>query len=78
MPAPNPPKHIFVNKVKYDVTADKLTGRQILALANVVPDNSDLFLVKGEGQSEQIQSDQEVEIKSGLHFNAITRGVNFG
>lgn len=74
----NPPKHIFVNKTKYEVTSETLTGRQILALANLTPEQSDLFLVKGEGKSDQIQPDQNVPLQNGMHFNAITKGVNFG
>lgn len=71
-------KTIFVNKKKFETTADRLTGAQILELAQLSPDQYDLFLVKSDGKSEQIGPNQEVEIKDGLHFNAITKGVNFG
>ena len=71
-------KSIFVNKKKFETAADKLSGTQILELAGLSPDQYDLFLVKGEGKSEQIAPNQEIEIKDGLHFNAITKGVNFG
>jgi len=71
-------KTIFVNKKKFETRADKLSGAQILELAGLSADQYDLFLVKGDGKSEQIGPNQEVEIKDGLHFNAITKGVNFG
>jgi hypothetical protein len=71
-------KTIYVNKKEFKTHADKLSGAQILELAGLSPDQYDLFLVKGDGKSEQIGPNQEVEIKEGLHFNAITKGVNFG
>jgi len=71
-------KTIFINKKKYETTADRLTGTQVLELAQLSPDQYDLYLVKGDGKSEQIGPQQEVEIKDGLHFNAVTKGINFG
>lgn len=70
--------HIFVNKTKYETSEATLTGAQILRLANLAPEGFDLHLVRGEGKSQQIGPDQTVEIKNGLHFNAITKGLNFG
>lgn len=76
--ANRPKEHeIFINKKLYKTSADKLTGTQILQLASLSPDQYDLFLVQGE-RSKQIQPDEVVEIENGMHFNAITKGVNFG
>jgi hypothetical protein len=68
---------IFVNKKQLKVTQETLTGQQILQLANFDVNQYDLFLVKGES-SEQIQPNQSVEIKNGLHFNAILKNVPYG
>lgn len=70
--------HIFVNKTKYETSETLLTGQQVLTLANLSPPEYDLFLVRGEGKGEKVEPDHQVEIKNGLHFNAITKGVNFG
>lgn len=70
--------HIFVNKRKHETKAESLTGAEILALAGLSPTEYDLHLVKGEGKSQQILPETSVQIQNGLHFNAITRGVNFG
>lgn len=67
-----------MNKKKYETNAEHLTGSEILLLAGLPADEYDLFLVKGEGKSERIAPDQVVQMRNGLHFNAITRGVNFG
>jgi hypothetical protein len=70
-------KVIFVNKKQFRVTEDKLTGSQILQLAGYDPNQYDLFLVHGQ-KSEQIAPDQSVEIKDGMHFNAIPKNVPYG
>jgi hypothetical protein len=68
---------IFVNKKLFKTLADSLTGTEILGLAALTPDQYDLFLVVGE-RSRQIQPGESVGIENGEHFNAITKGVNFG
>lgn len=68
---------IFVNKKQVEVSQSTLTGRQILQDASYDPGQYDLFLVKGQ-TSEQIGLDQTVEIKNGLHFNAILKSVPYG
>ena len=70
--------HIFVNKKKLETSATSLTGKAILELAQLSPSDYDLFLVKGQGESDPIGPDQPVGIRNGLHFNAIAKGVNFG
>jgi len=70
--------HVFINKTKYETEASVLKGSQILDLASMSPNDYDLFLVKGQGESERINPDQDVPIQNGLHFNAIAKGVNFG
>jgi hypothetical protein len=68
---------IFVNKKQLKVNENNLTGQRILQLAGFDVSQYDLFLVKGES-SEQIQPGQSVEIKNGLHFNAILKNVPYG
>jgi len=70
-------QEIFVNKKLFKTPADTLTGSQILQLAGFSPDQYDLFMVVGE-RSKQIQQAESVSIANGEHFNAITKGVNFG
>ncbi len=73
-----PEEHeIFVNKKLFKTPADTLTGSQILQLAGFSPDQYDLFMVVGE-RSKQVQPAEPVNIENGEHFNAITKGVNFG
>jgi len=73
----NHTKIIFVNKKEIHVEEDKLTGKEILSRAGFDPNSYDLFLVDGQ-KSEKIELDQVVEIKNGLHFNAILRSVPYG
>ncbi len=68
---------IFVNKKEIRVEEANLTGSQILHLASLDPTQYDLFLVQGQ-QSTQIGPDQLVEIRNGLHFNAILKNVPYG
>lgn len=68
---------IFVNKQPTKVSEDKLTGREVLEKAGLKPDDYDLYLVQGQ-TTHQIGPDQTVDIKNGLHFNAIPRSVPYG
>lgn len=68
---------IHVNKKQFKVTEHTLTGQQILTLAGYSVDQYDLFLVHGQ-QDEQIKPDQTVEIRNGLHFNAILKSAPYG
>ena len=68
---------IFINKKEYKVTESSLTGEQILARGGYSSTEYDLFLVQGQ-KSEQIQPTQTVEMKNGLHFNAIKKSVPYG
>lgn len=70
-------KVIFVNKKQIKVTEDSLTGRQILEKAGYSVDQYDLFLVHGQN-SQKIGPDEKVEIKNGMHFNAILKSVPYG
>ncbi len=70
-------KVIFVNKRQFKVSQNELTGTQILALSGYAAAEYDLFLVLGQ-RSEQIQPGQTVDIKNGLHFNAILKNVPYG
>lgn len=73
----SPEKVILVNKKEFKVSQDSLTGEQILALAGYAVNQYDLFLVHGQS-SQKIEPSQQVEIKNGLHFNAILKSVPYG
>ena len=68
---------IFVNKKQIRVTENSLVGSQILQRGGFDPTQYDLFLFQGQ-QSTQIASDQSVDIRNGLHFNAILKNVPYG
>lgn len=68
---------IFVNKQQFKVAEDKLSGEQILQLANLSVADYDLYLVHGQS-SQKIEAGQIVDIKNGLHFNAIIRSAPYG
>lgn len=68
---------IFVNKQQFKVEQDKLTGEQILQLAGFNPAEYDLYLVHGQ-TSQKIEAGQVVDLKNGLHFNAIIRSAPYG
>ncbi len=68
---------IFVNKKEIRVTESSLVGAQILRLGGFDPNQYDLFLVQGQ-QSTQIGPEQPVDIRNGLHFNAILKNVPYG
>lgn len=70
-------KVILVNKKQIKVTEDSLTGKQILEKAGYSVDQYDLFLVHGQN-SQKIGSDEKIDIKNGMHFNAILKSVPYG
>ena len=69
-------KVIFVNKNKFRVDEDELTGSQILQIAGISQDY-DLFLVRGQ-DSDKIEPDEIVEIKNGMRFRVIIKVVPYG
>jgi len=71
---------IFINRNKHDVTVERATGRDLLALGGF-GDDHDLFMLQGEGDPSAgapIGLDQEIAIKPGMHFRAIPGNRNFG
>ena len=69
-------KVIFVNKNKFRVDEEELTGRQILQIAGICQDY-DLFLVRGQ-DSKKIEPDEIVEIENGMRFRVIIKVVPYG
>ncbi len=57
---------IFVNGTKFEVTTDDLTGTQIKQLAGIPV--ADLLEERSKDDWLTINNDQEIEVKSGLHF----------
>ena len=68
---------IFVNKAKIPVVEDKLSGAEIIQKAGLDVNQYDLFHVRGQ-TSTKIESDHQIEIQNGLHFNAILKSVPYG
>ena len=71
---------IFINRKEYKAANRRMTGLQILELADFGADH-DLFLLQGEGDrtgGAPIGLEQEVELKDGEHFRAIPGNRNFG
>ena len=70
-------KAIYVNKKKFYVKEDTLTGKEILELAGFDPNKYDLFLIRGQN-SELIPDARRIEIKNDQQFNAILKSVPYG
>jgi len=71
---------IFINRRKYEVEPQFMTGREILALAGFA-EGYDLLLLQGEGDpsgGEVVGADAPISIKAGLHFRAIPGNRTFG
>jgi hypothetical protein len=68
---------IFVNKKQLKIPQRSLTGEEILTKAGYDQSQYDLFLIHGQ-QSEQVQPTESVDIKNGLHFNAILKSAPYG
>ncbi|MFK5878509.1 MAG: YegP family protein [Flavobacteriaceae bacterium] len=68
---------IFVNKSKYKVAEDCLTGNEILALSEFTSQEYSLYLIKGNSKNE-IQPEEKVHLKNGMHFHAILKDIKFG
>jgi hypothetical protein len=71
---------IFINRRQFRVAAEKLTGREILALAALGP-GYDLLLLQGEGDptgGRCVLADENVQIRAGLHFRAVPGNCTFG
>lgn len=76
----NSKTQVFINRQRFEVDEQELSGREILALADLGA-GYDLFLLQGEGDptgGECILADQELSIKAGLHFRAIPGDCTFG
>ena len=73
--------HVFVNRRKVELTAETLTGAQLLEAAGFEGKEWDLFRLRGEGDSsggELIAADIELRVKDGEHFRAIPGNRTFG
>ena len=71
---------IFINRRKFEVDEVEATAREILAIAGL-GEGYDLLLLQGEGDptgGRCILADETVELRSGLHFNAIPGNCTFG
>ncbi len=77
---PDHETHIFVDRVRFDITKTAMTGAEIRALPSpaIGPDR-DLFLqVPGPGDDRKIADEESVELKNGTHFYSAPRSINPG
>ncbi|GEM_PF-1494037 len=75
--ADHDPKHIpiFIDGTKYFAPEPDMTGAELKALGNV-PADYQLFLeVPGPGPDIGVRDDEVVELKPGMHFNAVVPGT---
>jgi hypothetical protein len=73
--------HVFVNRSKVDLETTVVTGRQLLSAAGFLPEQWDLFRVRGEGDptgGTRVELDESIEVKNGEHFRAIPTDRNYG
>lgn len=71
---------IFINRRRFEVDGVEATAREILAIAGL-GEGYDLLLLRGEGDptgGRCILADEIVELRPGLHFNAIPGDCTFG
>lgn len=69
--------NIHINKTKYKVEEDSMTGSELLALAGFSSSTHCLFLLEGNKQIE-IKSNESVSLKNGMRFQAIVNDIKFG
>ncbi|MHB8868880.1 MAG: multiubiquitin domain-containing protein [Thermoleophilia bacterium] len=68
---PGKPFRVMIDAEEYEVTAHELTGREILALAELTPETHRLIELTGRNQ-EEIPPEQVVHISSGLRFVTVS------
>jgi hypothetical protein len=73
------PFPIFVDKQKFEVSGDKITGAAVRALPTppIGPDR-DLYLVVPGGEDELVGDAQSVEVKPGTKFMSVPRHITPG
>ena len=77
-------KHLFdktiiihINKERFKVTSEEMTGAEILNLAGFSYKEYTLFLINGNSQ-EEISYDRHLDLHNGMHFQAIISEIKFG
>lgn len=68
---------IHINKKKFKVTSETLTGNELLALVGQSSNGYCVFLLKGNNQ-EEIQPNESITIENGMHFQTIIKDIKFG
>lgn len=68
---------IKVNKTPFTVSANSLSGSDILELAGLAPSKYSLFLQE-DGKQVEIQSNGSVALVDGMCFQAIVSDIKFG
>lgn len=70
---------IHIDRKKFDVEQDGLTGAQLRALPEFrIGQDRELFLEVPGGEDQPIGDDQSVELENGMHFFSAPREINPG
>lgn len=73
------PFPIFVDKQKFDVTGDKITGAAVRALPTPpIGQDRDLYLVVPGGEDQLVADTEPVAIKAGMKFMSVPRHITPG
>lgn len=73
--------HVFVNRKKVDLPADRMTGAELLQRAGFEGQGWDLFKLQGEGDptgGDLVMFDQILDLKNGDRFRVIPGNRTFG
>jgi hypothetical protein len=65
---------IFINGTRYEIAEPVLTGARLKVVAGIPAANHLFQDVPGHQEDPQILDDQEVEMRSGLHFYDVPVG----
>jgi hypothetical protein len=73
------PFPIFIDKQKYEVTEDKMTGAALRALATppIGPDR-DLYRIVSGGEDELVDDAERVELKPAMKFMTVPKLITPG
>jgi len=70
---------IFIDKVKYDVVGEEITGAALRALPTpAIGPERDLYLVVPGGEDDLIDDTESVSIKPGTKFMTVPRLITPG
>lgn len=68
---------IHINKKMFKVTAETLTGKELLSLVSQSSNEYCIFLLKGNKQ-EEVEPDESITMENGMHFQSVVKDIKFG